>query len=120
MMQFKFLFFTTEAHLPCDGTSFLAGTNQLVGLINCEDTAVDFLPHIDMSIGKECDELLAFILHACEGDGDFVIIQMFRQDGQQTRLDHTGHHLALLQRDGVKKNWFSKKPLQVYILKKIY
>lgn len=51
-----------------------------------------------MSVSKECDELLAFVLHACEGDGDFIIIQMLRQDGQQTRLDHTGHYLTFLQR----------------------
>lgn len=111
-------------------TSFQTGTNQLVGLIDCKDTAVDFLPHVDMSISKECNELLAFILHACEGDGNLIIIQMLRQNGQQPRLDHTGHHLTLLQRNGEEKKEKKKKPgsehtkatvsvlLTAYILKK--
>ena len=74
--------------------------HQLVGLVDGEHGAVDALWHVDVGLGQHGDELLALILHAREGDGDLVIVQLLRQDGQQARLHHDRDHLTLLMGRG--------------------
>lgn len=60
-------------------------TYQLTGLINGENVTIEAVLEVYVGISKQCNQLLALILHACEGDGDLIIIQLLRQNGQKTR-----------------------------------
>ncbi|TNN37595.1 hypothetical protein EYF80_052236 [Liparis tanakae] len=70
---------------------------MVVGLIDGEHAAVEAVLQVDLGVGQQRDELLALVLHAREGDGDLVVVQVLRQNGQQTRLHHQRHHLAVLE-----------------------
>jgi len=71
--------------------------HQLVGLVDGEHAAVAVVPHVHLGVGQHGEELLALVLHAREGDGDLVVVQLLRQDGQQAGLHQVRDHLTLLR-----------------------
>ena len=50
--------------------------HQLVGLVDGEHAAVEPLAHVNVGVGQQADELLALVLHAREGDGDLIVVQL--------------------------------------------
>lgn len=72
------------------------GPHQLIGLIDGEDATVEAVWEVYVRIGQQGDELLALVLHPGEGDGNLIVVQLLRQDGQQARLDHGRHHMTTL------------------------
>lgn len=51
-------------------------TYQFVSLIDREHAAVEAVLQVYICVSQQSNELLAFILHACEGDGDLIVVQM--------------------------------------------
>lgn len=51
-------------------------TNQFIGLIYRENATIEAVLQVYVGISQQRNELLALILHACEGDGDLIIVQL--------------------------------------------
>lgn len=63
-------------------------TYQLISLIDRKNTAVEAVLQVDAELSQQRNELFALVLHAREGNGYFVIVQVLRQDGKETWLHH--------------------------------
>lgn len=72
-------------------------TYQLVGLIDRKNAAAEAVLQVYVELGQQRDELFALVLHAREGNGYLVIVQVLRQDGKEAGLHHGRHHLTVLQ-----------------------
>lgn len=71
---------------------------QVIGLVDGEDVTIEAVLEVYVGISQQCDQLLALVLHACEGDGDLVVVQLLRQNFQKTRQHGGRHQLTILKR----------------------